>query len=130
MNGQADRIWPHMRAASRSRFAPRIGQHRGRRAARGLEAAWQSYALRACSRALLASSNPLFPLGSAGAAGGDRGLLMAVRGHVGDTPRLPDPTVLAAALALPRAERPADPRIRAALTALRDALHATNGGAA
>jgi len=38
--------------------------------------------------------------------------------------------VLAAALALPRTERPADPRIRAALTALRDALPATNGGAA
>jgi len=33
--------------------------------------------------------------------------------------------VLAAALAIPRTERPADPRIRAALTALRDALPAT-----
>jgi hypothetical protein len=44
--------------------------------------------------------------------------------------------VLATALALPRAERPADPRIRAALTALRDALpastraDATDGGVA
>ena len=28
----SDRSWPHMRGAGRSRFAPRIGHHRGDRA--------------------------------------------------------------------------------------------------
>ena len=28
----SDRSWPHMRGAGRSRFAPRIGHHRGYRA--------------------------------------------------------------------------------------------------
>jgi hypothetical protein len=45
-----------------------------------------TYALRACSRALLAGSNPAPASGSQVAAGGDRWLLMAVRGHLGDTP--------------------------------------------
>ena len=44
-----------------------------------------TYALRECSRALLAGSRPALPSGSASADGGDRWLLMAVRGHLGDT---------------------------------------------
>jgi hypothetical protein len=51
----------------------------------------QTYALRGCSRALLAGSRPAFPSGSASAAGGDGWLLMAVRGHLGDTPWPPRP---------------------------------------
>ena len=48
-----------------------------------------SYALRGCSHALLAGSNPAPASGSQVAAGGDRWSLMAVRGHLGDTPRGP-----------------------------------------
>src|SRR5436309_912533 len=45
----------------------------------------QTYALRGCSRALLAGSKPALASCSQIAAGGDRWLLMAVRGHLGDT---------------------------------------------
>jgi len=45
----------------------------------------QSYALRGCSRALLAGSKPALASCWQVAAGGDRWLLMAVRGHLGDT---------------------------------------------
>src|SRR5262249_10657999 len=48
-----------------------------------------SYALRAGSRALLAGSNPALASGSQVPAGGDRWLLTAVRGHLGDTWRTP-----------------------------------------
>jgi hypothetical protein len=60
-----------------------------------------TYALRACSQALLAGSKPSFPSGSAGVAVGDRWLLMAVRGHLGDM-RRPDcgPRVTTARLRL------------------------------
>src|SRR6516162_2993802 len=44
-----------------------------------------SYALRGCSRALLATSKPALASCSEVAAGSDRWLLMAVRGHIGDT---------------------------------------------
>jgi hypothetical protein len=44
-----------------------------------------TYALRECSRALLAGSKPALASCSRVAAGGDRWLLMAVRGHLGDT---------------------------------------------
>ena len=44
-----------------------------------------TYALRECSRAVLAGSRPALPSGSASADDGDRWLLMAVRGHLGDT---------------------------------------------
>jgi hypothetical protein len=44
-----------------------------------------TYALRGCSRALLAGSKPALVSCSQAAAGGDRWLLMTVRGHVGDT---------------------------------------------
>jgi len=44
-----------------------------------------TYALRGCSRALLARSKPAQASCSQVAAGGDRWLLMAVRGHLGDT---------------------------------------------
>src|SRR5262249_56050195 len=50
------------------------------------------YALRGCCRELLGDSGPAFPSGSAGVAGGDCWLLMAVRGHLGDTPRPPNPS--------------------------------------
>ena len=53
-----------------------------------------TYALRECSRALLAGSRPALPSGSASADGGDRWLLMAVRGHLGDTgPPLSGPDI-------------------------------------
>jgi hypothetical protein len=68
------------------------------------------------------------------------GLAEALADHTGTGPHrelaAAARLVLAAALALPRAERPADARIRTALTALRDALpatirtDATDGGAA
>ena len=44
-----------------------------------------TYALRACSHALLAGSNLGPASGSQVAVAGDRWLLMAVRGHLGDT---------------------------------------------
>jgi hypothetical protein len=53
--------------------------------ARGPEAARQSYALRECHDALLAGSEPALASCSQVAAGGDRWLLMAVRGHLGGT---------------------------------------------
>jgi hypothetical protein len=43
----------------------------------------RTYALRGCSRALLAGSKPALASCSQVAAGGDRWLLMAVRGHLG-----------------------------------------------
>ncbi|HEY1344678.1 MAG TPA: tyrosine-type recombinase/integrase, partial [Streptosporangiaceae bacterium] len=49
----------------------------------------QTYALRGCSRALFAGSKPEQASCSQVAAGGDRWLLTAVRGHLGDTPRQP-----------------------------------------
>lgn len=48
-----------------------------------------TYALRACSRALLTSSKPAFPLGSRGAAAGGYWLLMAARGHAAGAPTVP-----------------------------------------
>src|SRR5215813_792405 len=45
----------------------------------------QTYALRGCSRALLAGSKPAQASYSQVAAGDDRWLLAAVRGHLGDT---------------------------------------------
>jgi hypothetical protein len=47
-----------------------------------------SYALRGCSHALLAGSKPALASGSQVAAGGNRWLLMAVRGHLGGTPAM------------------------------------------
>src|SRR5215472_6559011 len=44
-----------------------------------------TYALRACSRALLAGSKPALASCLQVAAGGDRWLLTAVRGHLGGT---------------------------------------------
>jgi hypothetical protein len=44
-----------------------------------------TYALRGCSRALLAASKPALASCSQVAAGGGRWLLIAVRGHLGDT---------------------------------------------
>jgi hypothetical protein len=44
-----------------------------------------TYALRECSRALLAGSKPALASCSQVAAGGDRWLLMAIRGHLGGT---------------------------------------------
>ena len=44
-----------------------------------------TYALRGCSRALLAGSKAALASCSQVAAGGNRWLLMAVRGHLGDT---------------------------------------------
>src|SRR5438034_148582 len=52
-------------------------------------ASGQSYALRECSRALLAGSKPALASCSQVAAGGDRWLLMAIRGHLGGTLVLP-----------------------------------------
>ena len=52
---------------------------------RGPEAARQSYALRGCHGALLAASEPALASCSQVAGGGDRWLLMAVRGHLGGT---------------------------------------------
>jgi acyl-CoA synthetase (AMP-forming)/AMP-acid ligase II len=46
-----------------------------------------TYALRGCSRALLASRKPALASCSQVAAGGDRWLLMVVRGHLGGTRR-------------------------------------------
>ena len=45
----------------------------------------QTYALRGCSRALLAGRGPALASCSQGAAGDHRWLLMAVRGHLGET---------------------------------------------
>ena len=54
-----------------------------------------TYALRECSRALLAGSKAAPASCSQVAAGGDRWLLMAVRGHLGGTRRSPrDPEVV------------------------------------
>ena len=50
-----------------------------------------TYALRAGSRALLAGANLMPASGSQVAAGGDRWLLTAVRGHLGDTPLMRRP---------------------------------------
>jgi hypothetical protein len=44
-----------------------------------------TYALRECSRALLVGSKPASTSCSQVAAGGDRWLLMAIRGHLGGT---------------------------------------------
>ena len=59
----------------------------------GKQAGTLTYALRAGSRALLAGSNLVPASGSQVAGGGDRWLLTAVRGHLGDTPgaRRPGP---------------------------------------
>jgi len=74
-----------VQAGSPSKIIPRISRARAATPRRHRA----SYALRACSRALLASSTPAFPSDSARVAGGDRWLLMAVRRHLGDTPRPP-----------------------------------------
>ncbi len=46
----SDRIWPHMHAAGRSRFAPRIGHHQG---AERYSGAWQDSSLRSRLRRAL-----------------------------------------------------------------------------
>jgi hypothetical protein len=51
----------------------------------GPRIAWQNYALRACFCALLVGPMPALASGSQVAGGGGRWLLMAVRGHQGDT---------------------------------------------
>ena len=79
----------------RLRYAVRSGTQRARRLlSRTTVGPWRpdprhcpaSYALRGCSGALLAHSEPAPASCSQVAAGGDRWLLMAVRGHLGDTP--------------------------------------------
>ena len=45
----------------------------------------QTYALRGCSRGLFAGRKPALASCSQVAAGGDRWLSMAIRGHLGDT---------------------------------------------
>ena len=56
-----------------------------RASATGVIVVRMTYALRACSRALLTGSKPVLASRSQAAGGGDRWLLMAVRGHLGDT---------------------------------------------
>ena len=71
------RGWPA--EACRARSIPRIS--RDRAAAKSVA----SYALRGCSPVLLAGPKPALASCSQVAAGGDHWLLMAVRGHLGDT---------------------------------------------
>jgi hypothetical protein len=83
----SDRDWPRVLLLSGTQRARLLAGS----LADTLRGAYWAYALRGCSRALLAGSRPAFPSGSASAAGGDCWLLMAVRGHLGDTPWPPRP---------------------------------------